>query len=122
MTATSPSLRYRSALTLPRGGRKLALPRRRFIKSPLSSHVIDSAAVDPIRDSGDTAEVRVTFDRSSGCERLEQRVIRFAEGRSRARSLNARQEILYVVSGRGTIHVDGRGHALEPDTGVYCAC
>jgi mannose-6-phosphate isomerase-like protein (cupin superfamily) len=87
----------------------------------LSSRVIDSAAVDPIRETGDTAEVRVTFDRSSGCEALEQRVIRFAEGRSRTRSLNGRQEILYVVSGRGTIHVGDRGHELESDTGVYVA-
>lgn len=87
----------------------------------MSSRVIDSAAVDPICDSGDTAEVRVIFDRSSGCEVLEQRVIRFAEGRSRTRSLNGRQEILYVVSGRGTIHVGERGHELEPEAGVYLA-
>jgi mannose-6-phosphate isomerase-like protein (cupin superfamily) len=87
----------------------------------LSSRVIDSATVDPVHDSGDTAEVRVTFDRSSGCEVLEQRVIRFAEGRSRTRSLNGRQEILYVVSGRGTIHLEGQGHELEPDTAVYVA-
>ena len=87
----------------------------------MSSHVIDSAAVDPVRDSGDTAEVRVTFDRSTGCEQLEQRVVRYSEGRSRPQSLNGRQEILYVVSGRGTIRVDGGEHAVEADTAVFVA-
>jgi mannose-6-phosphate isomerase-like protein (cupin superfamily) len=87
----------------------------------LSSRVIDSAAVVPVRDTGDTAEVRLTFDRSRGCERLVQRVLSFDAGRSRPRSQPGAQEILYVVSGQGTIRVDGREHAVEAESGVFVA-
>ena len=85
----------------------------------LSSRVIDSASVDPISDDGDTTEVRVTFDRTRGSERLEQRVTQYGAGRSRARSQQHAHELLYVVSGSGTLHLDGGEHPLEPDAGVF---
>jgi mannose-6-phosphate isomerase-like protein (cupin superfamily) len=85
----------------------------------LSSRVIDSTSVEPIRDNGDTTEVRVTFDRARGCERLEQRVIHYGAGRSRARSHANAQEILYVVSGSGTLYLEGGEHSLESDAGVF---
>ncbi len=87
----------------------------------MSSRVIDSAAVAPVRAPGDTAEVRVTFDREHGCEHLEQRVVTFDPGRSLPRALDGTQEILYVVSGRGRIHVDGAAHELAPETGAFVA-
>jgi mannose-6-phosphate isomerase-like protein (cupin superfamily) len=70
---------------------------------------------------GDTASVRVTIGPGSTSERLVQRVERFGRGRSTARELSGDQEVLYVVSGRGRLHVDGRGHHLEPDTGAFVA-
>ncbi len=85
----------------------------------LSSRVIDSTSVDPIRDDGDTTEVRVTFDRTRGSERLEQRVTTYRAGRSRARSQQHAHELLYVVSGAGTLRLDGDEHPLEPDAGVF---
>jgi mannose-6-phosphate isomerase-like protein (cupin superfamily) len=87
----------------------------------LSSRVVDSSSLDPSREDGDTAEIRVTFDSSRGCERLEQRVIRFAPGRSLPRVREAAQAIFYIVSGSGTVRLDGVGHALEPDAGVFVA-
>lgn len=72
-------------------------------------------------EPGDTAETRVVIDASSGCERLEQRVVRFGPGRSAERTLNGRQEVLYVAGGSGAIEVNGERHALEPDMGVYLA-
>jgi mannose-6-phosphate isomerase-like protein (cupin superfamily) len=71
------------------------------------------------REAGDTAEVKVTFDRSRGCELLEQRVVRFEPGRSSSRNLGDRQEVLYVVSGGGELELDGERYGLEPDTGVF---
>src|SRR5438552_10686791 len=85
----------------------------------MNGFVVSEAAVDERRENGDTAGVRTTIDQSAGCERLVQRVIRFAPGRSRPRRLGDRQEVLFVVSGRGTLHVGGETHALEPLTGVY---
>jgi mannose-6-phosphate isomerase-like protein (cupin superfamily) len=87
----------------------------------LIAHVVDSASLDPSRESDDTAETRVTFDRSRGCERLVQRVVAFAPGRSKPRLHADAQEILYVVSGSGTLHLDGSAHPLEPDSGVFVA-
>src|SRR5919201_5853395 len=67
------------------------------------------------------AEVRTTFDASNGCERLVQRVIRFGGGRSEAQSLEREQEILYVVSGRAMLDLDGKRYELEPETGAFVA-
>jgi len=66
-------------------------------------------------------EVRTTFHAGNACERLEQRILRVAPGRSDERKLDACQEILYVVSGRGQLQLDGGHHRLEPDTGVFIA-
>ena len=84
-------------------------------------YVVSETAVDERRDDGDTASVRTTIDSSAGCERLEQRVIRFAPGRSRPRRLGDRQEVLFVVSGEGDIVVGDGPHRLSPLTGVYVA-
>jgi mannose-6-phosphate isomerase-like protein (cupin superfamily) len=61
----------------------------------------------------------VTIDSSHGSEHLAQSVIRFAPGRSSPRILAGRQELLYVASGVGTLHVGGSEHALEPGMGAY---
>ena len=81
--------------------------------------VITEEDVPGVRLDGDTAEVRTTIDASTGCELLEQRLIVFAPGRSLDRSDDERQELLFVVSGRGTLHLEGEAYALEPDTGVF---
>ena len=88
--------------------------------STAPGYVVQEHDVAPSRD-GDTATVRVTIDDSVGCERLEQRVHRFAPGGSIPRTLEGVVELLYVVSGRGTLRVDGAEHALEPETGAYVA-
>jgi mannose-6-phosphate isomerase-like protein (cupin superfamily) len=87
----------------------------------VTSFVVDEADVQPVRQEGDTASVRVIFDASNGCERLEQRVIRYAAGRSQERGLKGRQEILFIVAGRGELHLAGDSHPLEPETGVFIA-
>jgi quercetin dioxygenase-like cupin family protein len=83
--------------------------------------VIAEQDVAGARKPGDTAEVRRTIDGSSGCERLEQRVIRFAPGRSLERMEAGRQEVLFVVSGHGTLELDGEEHTLEPGTAAFIA-
>ena len=88
--------------------------------STAPGYVVQEHEVAPSRD-GDTATVRLTIDASVGCERLEQRVLRFAPGTSRPRALEGVEEVLYVVSGSGTLHVDGSEHPLGPDIGAYVA-
>jgi mannose-6-phosphate isomerase-like protein (cupin superfamily) len=87
----------------------------------MGGYVVAERAVDEHIADGDTAAVKVAIDASCGCERLEQRVIRFGPGRSADRTLEDRQEVLYVASGNGTLFVDGRPHELEPETGVFLA-
>jgi mannose-6-phosphate isomerase-like protein (cupin superfamily) len=86
-----------------------------------SAFVTSAHAVEGLREPGDTAETRTTIDTSAGCELLEQHVIRFAPGRSAPRRNDHRQEVLYVASGRGTLHLGSAEHALEPDLGVFLA-
>src|SRR5437870_13061119 len=47
--------------------------------------------------------VKVTIDESCGSERLVQRVIRLAPGRSRPRALRGAQQVLFVAAGYGTL-------------------
>jgi mannose-6-phosphate isomerase-like protein (cupin superfamily) len=82
--------------------------------------VVHADDIPPRHEVG-TATVRVTFDASNGCELLEQRVVRFAPGRSETRRLERRQEVLYVVSGHGMLELDGERHAVEPETAVFVA-
>jgi mannose-6-phosphate isomerase-like protein (cupin superfamily) len=81
-------------------------------------YVVDEREVTGRPESG-TAEARVTIDASRGCERLEQRVLRFAPGRSEERQTGNRQQVLYVATGQGTLHLNGESYPLEPDTGLF---
>jgi mannose-6-phosphate isomerase-like protein (cupin superfamily) len=83
----------------------------------VTSFVVDEADVEPVREDGDTASVRLTFE----AEHLEQRVIRFASGRSKERTAASRHELLYAVSGSGELELDGERLPLEPGTGAFVA-
>jgi mannose-6-phosphate isomerase-like protein (cupin superfamily) len=87
----------------------------------LTQYVVSVEDVAAEREEGDTADTQVVFSDQNGCERLEQRVVRFARGRSTPRTLRDRQEVLYVVSGSGALVVDGTSHELVPGTGAYLA-
>jgi mannose-6-phosphate isomerase-like protein (cupin superfamily) len=82
-------------------------------------YVVESRAVEGQTDERDTATTQVTIGAPQGSDRLTQRVVSFGPGRSQPRTLGpGTQEILYVMSGTGTLHLNGE-HSLEPDMGVY---
>ena len=83
----------------------------------VSMFVVDEADVDAVREDGDTASTRLTFE----TEPLEQRVIRFAPGRSRERTANGHHDLLYVVVGTGELELEGGRHPLGPGTGAFVA-
>jgi mannose-6-phosphate isomerase-like protein (cupin superfamily) len=85
----------------------------------MAGYVIAEPEVASERRPGDTASVRVTIGRGSTSRRLQQRVERFARGRSAARALDGNQEVIYIASGTGRLHVSGRAYELEPDMGAY---
>jgi quercetin dioxygenase-like cupin family protein len=83
----------------------------------VSTFVVDEADVEPVRADGDTASERVTFQ----VDHLVQRVIRFAPGRSSERNAGSRHDLLYVISGSGTLELDGETHSLDAGTGAFVA-
>ena len=81
--------------------------------------VIDEATVEGGRTEGDTALEKVVMGPATGSSVLEQRVTRYGPGRSLPRGEEARDELLFVVSGAGTLELDGQPHDLEPDSAAY---
>jgi putative monooxygenase len=86
----------------------------------VAGYVVSASDVVETASAGDeTTRVRLTIGPDQGCERLEQRVIRFAPGRSAERHAGERQEVLYVASGRGTLELDGERHELPARHAVF---
>jgi mannose-6-phosphate isomerase-like protein (cupin superfamily) len=81
--------------------------------------VVPEGELEITRESGDTASRAVAIDSRTGSELLELHVARYEPGRSRPRTLEGVQEIMYTASGRGTVVVDGDRHDLEPGTAAY---
>ncbi len=81
--------------------------------------VVAEADVQGRRVEGDTALEKLVFGTHTGSRLLEQRVTRYASGRSLPRREADRDELVYVVSGAGTLELDGDQHDLEPESGVY---
>ena len=81
--------------------------------------VVAEDDVEGRRAEGDTALEKLVLGPHTGSTRLEQRVTRFAPGRSLPRQETGRDELLYVLSGSGTLELEGEQHELEPESGVY---
>jgi len=85
----------------------------------LHTFVVAEDGVEGRRAEGDTALEKVVLGPHTGSAQLEQRVTRYAPGRSLPRGDPGRDELLYVVSGAGTLELEGEPYDLEPETGVY---
>lgn len=85
----------------------------------MAGYSVQITDVPAVSDPGDTAATRVTIDDRVGAEHLTQRVISFGRGVSQPRKAESRDEIGYVLSGSGTLHLEGDSYPLEPDMGFY---
>ena len=56
-----------------------------------------------------------------GATGLEQSVIECAPGGSISRATGEAEEVLFVLTGTGELHVNDDGHRIEPETGAYLA-
>jgi mannose-6-phosphate isomerase-like protein (cupin superfamily) len=81
--------------------------------------VVAEEDVEGRRAPGDTALEKVVFGAEDGSRVLEQRVLRFAPGTSLPRANAGRDELLYAVSGTGTLELEDERHELEPDSAAY---
>lgn len=71
------------------------------------------------RAEGDTALEKVVMGAHTGSQLLEQHVTRYAPGRSLPRLEEGRDELLFTVSGQGTLELDGVPYELGPDVAAY---
>jgi mannose-6-phosphate isomerase-like protein (cupin superfamily) len=81
--------------------------------------VVSEQDVEGRTKEGDTALEKTIMGASTGSKLLEQRVTRYAPGRSLPRGEQARDELLYAVSGSGTLELDGEPHGLTAESGAY---
>ena len=81
--------------------------------------VVAEDDVEGRRAEGDTALEKAVLGLHTGSALLEQRVTRYAPGRSLPRGEAGRDELLYTVSGLGTLDLEGEPYDLEPDVGAY---
>jgi mannose-6-phosphate isomerase-like protein (cupin superfamily) len=64
---------------------------------------------------------RLTIGPDQGCTVLEQRVLEIDAGGSAARETGDCEEVLFTISGRGALRLDGVRHEIEPESGAYLA-
>src|SRR5579875_1945746 len=81
--------------------------------------VLDASSL-PARRSADGALVeRAGAELRSGQIRLEQSLLALAAGRTCTREGSAGDEVLFVLSGRGSLRVGECVHPLEPEAGAH---
>ena len=84
----------------------------------MSGVVRDCERVPERRAGNDSAAVREVIDARDGCELFTLRTLRAVVGHSIARTTGESAELLFVVSGEGTLVTSDGEHRLEPETGV----
>ena len=85
----------------------------------MRGYVVHERDLESTRGEGDTADRAVAIDSSAGSDVLELHLARYDVGRSSPQTLDGVQEIMYTVSGNGTLEVGGEAHELEPGTAAY---
>jgi quercetin dioxygenase-like cupin family protein len=72
-------------------------------------------------EEGDTVGACPLLGLQTGFAALEQILLACAPGRSLPRGAGEGEEVLFVLSGEGVLHLGGEAHALEPESGAYLA-
>jgi len=81
--------------------------------------VVDSDDVASRPGSVARLSVQPTLGPQTGFHDLEQAVLECAPGRTEPIAVRDAEETLFVLAGRGTIHLGSDAHPLEPEVGVY---
>jgi mannose-6-phosphate isomerase-like protein (cupin superfamily) len=83
--------------------------------------VVAEGDVPAHREEDDTASERATLGDHVGCDLLSQSVLELSPGRAQPRETGGCEEVLFVLAGRGTLHLESGEHELEPEAGAYLA-
>jgi mannose-6-phosphate isomerase-like protein (cupin superfamily) len=81
--------------------------------------VVDAGQVAPRVNPDTGLSVRPTLGTQTGFDALEQAVLECAPGHTRTISVGTAEETLFVLGGRGSVHVAGQVYDLEPEVGLY---
>jgi mannose-6-phosphate isomerase-like protein (cupin superfamily) len=84
-----------------------------------TAQVVSAAPVASHAAAADALTARPTIGPHTNFHPLEQALLECAAGRSRPRSTDQAEEVLFVLEGAGTLHVAGEEHALEAESGAY---
>jgi mannose-6-phosphate isomerase-like protein (cupin superfamily) len=85
--------------------------------APATARVVSA----PPPPDGHALSVCPVLGPDTGFPALEQTLLAYAPGRSELHTTGAGEEVLFVLSGEGVLHLGAEAHALEPETGAYLA-
>ena len=83
----------------------------------MSGHV-DSATLELTGD-GSGIEQATAFEQGRASDSLGLHLLRVNAGASGKRGLEPAEEVLFVLSGRGTLRLEAEAHPLGPETAAY---
>jgi mannose-6-phosphate isomerase-like protein (cupin superfamily) len=72
-----------------------------------------------LTESEGTRRYRIPISRAMGAREIAQYISRYSEGVSSARRNPVGEEVIYVIKGSGTCHIDGYSYSIETGTAVY---
>jgi quercetin dioxygenase-like cupin family protein len=80
-----------------------------------------SARVVSVPPDADTVSECSLLGPRTGFDALAQTLLACAPGRRLPRATGECEEVLFVLSGEGILHLGGAAHVLEPESGAYLA-
>lgn len=81
---------------------------------------LDSSEIAAVAEAEDSVETQPLFGAARGCEPFEQRLLRVVGGCGERRD-DERDEILYVLAGRGAATIGRELYELEPGVAAFVA-
>jgi mannose-6-phosphate isomerase-like protein (cupin superfamily) len=81
--------------------------------------VVHADEVEPFHNADTGLIVRPTVGPRTHFDALEQAVLECPPGRSRTISTGDVEETMFVLEGRGAVHIKGQAHPVEPEVGIY---
>lgn len=84
------------------------------------TRIVHERDVEPTAASKGTS-VRTIFDASNGSETLRHSLIELGADHVYVRDAGDCEEVLFVLSGQGSLRLNGFTYLLEPETGVHVA-
>ena len=87
----------------------------------VNAHVVDAPSAPATGGDAQALRERPTVGPRTDFPPLEQTVVELDSGASAHRQTGANEEVLFVLSGTGSLELNGTRYELEPESGAYLA-